>query len=173
MFHARPSSITYFSLLRSFAFLLLVTVAGIAHAETFSFSYTAGRINAAGTLTATSEGNEVYQVTGISGQRDGFDIVSLSDYEGADNRLDFAAATPIDYSGLSFLTAAGQMVNLFASQDYPGLERELLADGNNPSDGGFVLHLAAAPATVTPEPASFALLATGMLGAAGIVRRRI
>jgi hypothetical protein len=52
-------------------FSILLLGASALHASQFNFSYSGGTVNALGTLTATNMGGGVYQVTNISGTRDG------------------------------------------------------------------------------------------------------
>lgn len=70
-----------------------------------------------------------------------------------------------DENGFSFLLSGGAQVNLF--DDGVGVNALLLADGGAP-----VYETVPLSITPTPEPSSFALLFTGLLGCASCFRQR-
>ncbi len=75
----------------------------------------------------------------------------------------------LDGNGLSFLLSSGAQINLYnpdGSADDALLER---ADGTEVFANVSTTITAVAP---TPEPSSFVLLGTGLLGIAGVVKRR-
>lgn len=98
-------------------------------------------------------------------------------YGGADELL-YIPGPYFDSDGLSFTLASGTGggdflgdVNLFGA--YDGSEYIVPSFDEPPFTGTVTVTPASAPPTVTPEPSSLALLATGILGAAGVVRRRL
>ncbi len=79
----------------------------------------------------------------------------------------FSSVGTLDGNGLAFILGNGAQINLFDSGGFQNdalLER---ANGKNVFEN--------VPITITgatPEPSSFALLSTGLLGVAGVLKRR-
>jgi hypothetical protein len=165
--------------------LLVCAAAPVAAApQAFDWSYTGLNgytVLASGTLVATPLGGGVYQVTSISGTRNGLSITGLTTYAG-DDQLVYTTFPQLDYPGLAFTDSTGSAFNIFYDTS--------MTDVYN---CGFVGYCEIGPGTpfttglgpprdpdnpisftltAVPEPGSLALFGTGIVGLAGVVRRK-
>ena len=152
----------------------LLSVSLAAHADTFNFSYTGTGISASGTFTGGLTGQAgVYSITSITGSRNGRAISGLDNNDAfADQLLYFPATTVsgvllnptyVDNDGIAFFVD-GIDYNIFSSVTRPTVVE---------NDLGPAIDLSVSRAiAVTPEPSSLALLGTGILGVAGVLRKR-
>ncbi len=155
---------------RILAALLLSLVAGAAHAQTFVFSYSGVGVSGSGTLTANQIAPGEYVVvagtdTAIGGGVSGVlslivnpnspnELYSPSGYFLFDNVLLPSSDPLITNGGLLFGDGTGGEVNLYSNGP------DAYVDYDN-TGFNVAINLDPSPA---PEPATFALLATGLAG---------
>ena len=179
--HLRPFVVT--------AALLLVGTA--AHAATFQFSFgsSSSAFSGLGTLTTgTLEAPGEYLIASVTGTAETTpngpeltiasilapgDFPTISNggtFPANDNTLFVANGVgTLSQDGLSFALQNGAQINLY--NDGPGLDALL-----ERSNGALVnedVPVTITSVATTPEPSTFALLGTGLLGFAGVLKRRL
>jgi hypothetical protein len=173
------------------ALALSVLCAQTSKADTvlFDFSFTGSSFNGSGTFTTIAEGGNQYLITGITGVADNSAITGLVNINSNDNILyspgfeetflGFPIAGPFNFDsqGLSFGLANGSNVNLeevgsffsadeAASLDTPKSNRDITESVDIDVEK-------ISSTSPVPEPGTLALFGTGVLGAAGAIRRRL
>jgi hypothetical protein len=170
----------------------LPSTAAMADTLTFDFSFTsANGISGSGVFTATSDGTDQYLIedilsgttsTGSGAAKTISTLLEPGNFPGSggganDNLLLFSTTTDtysLDVNGMSYELNNGAEVNLF---EVPGVgaagEGVLLqrAGGNQVEQGADITITEVA--SPVPEPGSLALLGTGVLGLAGVIRRKL
>lgn len=179
--------------LRLLALLAGITVSGVAHADTYKLFNLNASLSDGGTLTGTvnldqdarfgglqqadfrSMANLVYSLQGtdirFAGTNVGFDFNDATpssaalDFYSTDylTQLQLVFPTDLSVAGDSLASVTGGLCSLA----HPCSLTSFLFTTSfvNFADGTFT-------PVITPEPSSFALLGTGLLGFAGVVRRR-
>lgn len=179
------------------AFLALFSAA--AKADPYPVSGSGSGFSGAATLDATDDGGGTYTITSITGTSGyGLGVTGLiapggfNNGEGQknDNLLFPSSSTEVvDTNGFAFTDTEGDtdfQVDVFSSGSDQYTAYLLDSDGVMEDipvtldvsmvdpDPVFTISFTPAPSpAVTPEPSSLALLGTGILGLAGVVRRRM
>ena len=157
----------------------LSLLATSANAATYDFSFSGSDYSGSGMFT-TSGSSSPFTVTGVTGTASSpffnsgitSTITGVSGYYSADNLL-FIPPTSgpsgsyyVDYYGISFSTADGDLFNLAYVPSEPGLEiwdGVIVASVNNPngSYGDSPINLTV---TATPLPSTWTMLIGGLVG---------
>lgn len=170
---------------------LLVSAGVAAHADTFNFSFgnPASAFSGSGSLTTgTLLAPGEYSITSVTGSAatapsstaqlisyilpaGTFPTVSNGGSFPANDNVLFVTngIGSLDGSGLSFLVSNGAQINLYNPSGSVFNALLTPANGANVRENALTTITAVAP---TPEPSTFALLGTGLLGILGTAKRR-
>ena len=169
-------------------------------ADAFTFSFNANGQTGNGLLLDANEGGGQWSITGASGTIDGFAVTGVApcaypnvcggiDSITWDNILYYPAvvtfpntgAANVDWQGLMFTLANGDYLNLYYYDNQSqggdicgGLGYcASLIDTNGAQVSFGAVGATFAPVPTTPEPSSLVLFGSGILGLAGILRKKM
>jgi len=143
-----------------------------ATSVTFDFSFSGVGIKTSGSLTATLISGNEYLVTSISGMQNGASMTLLAPaaYAGNDNII-FSSNPFLNSAGLAFVLSSGATdYNIYFN---PGTDTYLECN----SAGGVcnlgVGTVVQGTLTEVPEPGTWILLGSGLLGLPAMARRKL
>ena len=155
-------------LLAAATFFAALPVAAHADTVNFTISGSADGFSGSGVLTTTLDGSGSYLITGITA--DGVTgLIAPGGFNGNDNLLFPSDPLVFDSNGFSFSAANGPDqfdVNVFSNgTGYSAFFRD--------EDGFTATVPVSLEISAVPEPSTLLLFGTGVLGAAGVIRKRI
>jgi len=143
-----------------------------ANSVTFDFSFSGAGISSSGTFAATLVSGDEYLVTSISGMQNGSAMTLLppGTYAGNNNEV-FSSSPFLSFGGLAFVLANGSTdYNIYYNASTKSYFECNSASGPCGAGDGTPISF---NLTEIPEPGSMMLMGSGLIGLAGMVRRKL
>jgi len=142
-----------------------------ANSVTFDFSFSGAGISSSGSFAATQVSGDEYLVTSISGTQNGFAMTLLppGGYAGNDNEV-FSSGPFLDGSGLAFVLSNGTTDYNIYYDSSTGIYHECNSTAPCGRGDGTPISF---NLTEVPEPGSMMLMGSGLIGLAGMAKRKL
>ena len=152
--------------------LLAGTQNVFADSPTFDFSFSGTGISASGVFTTTLVSGDEFLVNSISGTQNGSAMTLLNPNTFAQNHNDVYSTAPfLDFFGLAFTTANGPtQFNIYYD---PNLGSYIECNNTGTCGQGADATRIQFSLTEVPEPGTLVLLGSGLIGLAGMARRKL